>query len=228
MRFTSLLFFGAGMALVLPASAAVLLSTDFTGRTIAGKTANNIVWTSNGLSAPSSLTAVDEVPTSGAFASLFDTANAQGHFAPDKNIDNEGPWSTTTTLSVTGATVSLESIDIDWQHFSNTGGFQGPPRTVQWTVTVTGSTSGLLANGTVVGSANANAGFNNLTFSSPLSLDNSETYDVRFFVENNGSPVGNNTGFDGLTFNGEIVPEPSAVFLLGIGALGFGARRRRA
>ena len=167
------------------ADAAVLLTTDFTGRTVVGKTANDVIWTQNGLSAPSSLTAVDEAPTSGAFSALFDTPNTQGYFAPDKNIGNEGPWSTTVTMTLTTPQVSLESIDIDWQHFTNSGGFQGPAREVRWTVDVTGSSSGLL--GTVIATANAVSGVENLAFSSPLALDDSETYEVKFFVDNNGN-----------------------------------------
>lgn len=117
---------GGTGALTLPGSAALLLGTDFSGRTVSGKTASNITWSENGLTTTSSLTAVDEAPTNAAFTALFDTANAQGHFAPDKNIDNEGPWSTTVTVDVSGQAVSLENIEIDWQHFTNSGGFQGP------------------------------------------------------------------------------------------------------
>lgn len=205
---------------------AVLLSTDFTGRTVSGKTASNITWTSSGLSAPSSMTAVDEAPTSGAFSALFDTANAQGHFAPDKNIGNEGPWSTTLTLTLTSPNISLESIDIDWQHFNNAGSFQGPTtnRQVKWTATVTGSTSGLV--GTASDSANAVSGINTLTFGTALSLSESETYDIQLFVDNNGNTNGNNTGFDGLTFNGAIVPEPGSAILLGMSSF-FLLKRRR-
>ena len=123
--------------------------------------------------------------------------------------------------------VSLESIDIDWQHFSNSGVFQGPARNVRWTVTVTGSTSGLLTDGTVIGTANAASGLNNLAFDSALSLTNAETYDVRILVDNNGNTTGNNTGFDGLVFNGEIVPEPSAAVLLALSGLALLGRRHR-
>ena len=129
----------------------------------------------------------------------------------------------TTPVALTGDDVSLESIDLDWQHFSNTGVLQGPSRNVRWTATVTGSSSGLL--GTVVGTANAPNGFESLVFSSPLDLDNSETYDVRILVDNNGNTNGNNSGFDGISFNGEIVPEPSSALLSLLG-IAFVTRRR--
>lgn len=205
--------------------AAVLLSTDFTGRTVSGKTASNITWTENGLSAPTSLTAVDEVPLDATnFTSLFDTASAQGHFAPDKNIGNEGPWSVTATLGLTTSFITLESIDIDWQHFDNNGNIQGANRNVRWTVTVTGSSSGLM--GTVVGAAFGTSGLETLTFITPISLNDSEVYDVKFYVDNNGNSTGNNTGFDALTFNGAIIPEPSSTLLFGLGGLVLLRRRR--
>jgi len=205
-------------------AAVVLLSTDFAGRTVSGKTANNITWSQNGMTTSTSLTAVDEAPTAAAFTALFDTANAQGHFAPDKNTGNEGPWSATMTLSVISSPISLEEIQIGWQHFSNTGAFQGPGRGVRWTVTVTGSSSGLLD--TVIGSDTAVSGTKTLTFISPLSLNSSETYDVKIFVDNNGDTQGNNTGFSSLSFNGTIVPEPSSVILVALSSLLLVVRRR--
>ena len=60
-----------------------------------------------------------------------------------------------------------------------------------------------------------------------MALTDSETYDINFFVENDGNTIGNNTGFDGLTFNGEIVPEPSSLAFLGFGVVGLLMRRRR-
>ena len=213
-----------GLAAV-SAEAAVLLSTDFTGRTVAGATASNLTWTEAGLSTPTSMTVTNESPGALAGGGLFDTANAQGHFAVSKNIGNVGPWSVTIPLNLTSPQVSLESVDIDWQHYNNSGVFQGPARNVRWTVTVTGSASGLLD--TVVGTANADSGLNNLAFGAPLALTDSETYDVKILVDNNGNATGNNTGFDALTFHGEIVPEPGSLALLGLGFFGVLLRRRR-
>ena len=77
-----------------PAIAATILSTDFAGRIVSGKTASNIPWTVVGVQAPGDLTWVQEGggPTNTA---LFDTPDAQGCFAPEMNIDNDGPWSVT-------------------------------------------------------------------------------------------------------------------------------------
>jgi hypothetical protein len=59
------------------ADAAAILSTDFTGRIVSGKTASNIPWAAAGVPEPGDLTWVREGggPTDTA---LFDTPNAQG------------------------------------------------------------------------------------------------------------------------------------------------------
>lgn len=209
---------------ILVANSAVLLSTDFSGRTVTGPTASNVIWTGTGLSAPSSLTVTNVAPGSLAGGGLFDTANAEGHFAVSKNIGNAGPWSVTIPITLSSPTISLESVELDWQHFSNAGAFQGPARNVRWTITVTGSTSGLID--TVIGTANAASGLDVLTFGSPVSLNNSETYDVSILVDNNGNATGNNSGFDAITLNGEIIPEPSGALLSLLG-LSLVLRRRR-
>ena len=59
---------------------------------------------------------------------LFDSANAQGHFAPDLNLGNEGPWSVTIPVILTAPQVIIEDVVLDWQHFNNAGAFQGVAR----------------------------------------------------------------------------------------------------
>jgi hypothetical protein len=87
------------VAISLPSvgQADVIVSTDFTARTISGDTADNITWTTDGVLDPGALTAVD-VNATGSLAGLFDTPNSAGHFAPDLNTGNEGPWSVSLTL----------------------------------------------------------------------------------------------------------------------------------
>lgn len=206
------------------AGAVTILSTDFAGRTVSGKTASDIAWTTNGVQDPGDLTWVQEGggPTT---TSLFDTADAQGHFAPDMNIDNEGPWSASISLTTTAPQIVLENVVLDWQHFNNGGAFQSVARSADWTVSVTGSLSGLLGSVTAT-DVNAISGTETLTFASPLSLDGSETYDVNVFVAGNGP--GNNTGLDAINLNGQVVPEPSGLLLAAFGLSGLLGRRRRA
>lgn len=108
------------------AHAEVIISTDFTGRTVSGKTASNIPWITNGVSNPGNLTWIPELPqaTTSASAPLFDTGNAADHFAPQRNILNQGAWSVTIPLSLTGSQITLENVVLDWQHFNGSGNYQ--------------------------------------------------------------------------------------------------------
>jgi hypothetical protein len=221
LRALIVMFALAAICLTSASQAVVILSTVFTARTISGDTADNITWTTNGVLDPGALTAVD-VNATGSLAGLFDTPNSAGHFAPDLNTGNEGPWSVSLTLNLTVPTISLENAVLDYQHFNNSGAFQGVGRKVNWTVTVTGSLSGLLDSVTAVG-ANNQSGLETLVFPAALTLNNSESYTVTILAEG-GAGDGNNTGLDGFTFNGS-VPEPATMSLLALG--GFALLRRR-
>ena len=207
----------------------VILETDFTGRIVSGKTAGNITWTTDGVADPGDLTFVPEgAPLN---TNLFDTANAQGHFAPDMNVDNESPWSVTIPLTLTAAEVVLEDVVLDWQHFSNSGAFQGANRSVDWTVSLTGSSSGLLDSVTAL-NVSGTSGVETISFAAPLMLTGSETWSLKIHAVGNGS--GNNTGLDAISVIGQVsdavVPEPSTFVLAALGLLGlgwFGRRRRR-
>lgn len=159
----------------------------------------------NGFQAPGDLTVVNETP--GAVAGLFDTSAAGGHFAVNKNLHTEGPWSVSIPLVLTVGSVSLDSVELDWQHFSDTGAAQGVNRIAEWTATVTGSASGQVASVTETGS-NARTGVLMLNFSSPVVLTNAETWTLKLYVEK-GSNAGNNTGLDAITLRSSL-PLPGA------------------
>lgn len=205
------------------ANAAIVASTDFTGRTVTGLVVSDITWTTLGVDDPGDLTAINESP--GTLPGIFDTANTAGHFAPDKNTGNEGPWSVDIPLVVAAGftSITLESVDLDWQHFTNSGAFQGPARSVDWTVTVTGSLSGLLDTITALNVTGV-SGIETLTFGSPLVLPATESYLVNINATGSNG-TGNNSGLDALAINGSAtVPEPSTILL---GAFGFLVLLRR-
>jgi len=119
---------------------------------------------------------------------------------------------------------------LDWQHFTNSGAFQGPGRRVDWTVSVTGSSSGLLDS--VTATVNGTSGLETLSFSTPLTLSASEDWELKIHARG-GWAAGNNTGLDAIDVlgrvNAALVPKPSTFVLAALGLLGlaFCARRRR-
>lgn len=205
-----------------------LLSTDFTGRTVSGATASNITWQTNGVQDPGALTAAPV--GGGTFSGLFDTANAQGHFAPDRNTGNEGAWTVDIPIALEVAQVELQEIELDWQHFNNSGNFQGVNRSVDWTATVIGSLSGVIGMETILG-ISGTSGIDSILFDSPLTLTNDQLWLLQ--IQATGSnTTGNNTGLDAInvigTVGGAGVPEPATATLALLGVGGLLMRRRRA
>lgn len=198
-----------GAALAPSVEADVIAGTDFTGRTVSGLTVSNIPWTTLGVEDPGNMTAIGPLP------GIFDTANSQGHFAPDRNVGNEGPWSVDVPLVLAPgfSSVTLESVDLDWQHFNNSGVFQGPSRSVDWSISVSGSVRGLLAGSTVSAlNVSGTSGIETLTFSSPLFLPSTETYLLNI-VATGSNATGNNTGLDGVTIHGSATAESDSLVL---------------
>lgn len=176
----------------------VLLNSDFSGLRISGFTASDITWSTNGFQDPGDLTVVNE--SHGVLTGLFTTSAADGHLAVAKNLHTEGPWSVSIPLVLTVGSVSLDSIELDWQHFSDSGAAQGANRIAKWTATVTGSASGQIASVTKSG-LNTRSGLLLLNFSSPVDLTDVETWTLKLYVEK-GSNTGNNTGLDAFTLHG--------------------------
>jgi alpha-tubulin suppressor-like RCC1 family protein len=194
--------FSAEASAIIPIGG-VLLETDFTGRTVNGKTAGNIPWSSTGFQSPGDLTFVPGggAPTN---TSLFDGSNAQGYFAPDINIGTEGPWSVTVPLSLTTRRIRISNIVIGWRHFGNTGSFQTQARSANWTASIIGSDSDLFDSATV-SNVSGISGITTLAFDTPLVIDDTETYLLRIDVEGYDT-TGNNAGLDSIAINGEIIP----------------------
>jgi hypothetical protein len=210
------------------APATVLLATDFTGRDVDGAVASDIAWSTNGLEDPGDLT-VEDGNGNVLGPGLFDTADAQGHFAPDRNVDNEGPWSVEIELALAGPRVELTDVTLDWQHFNNGGALQSVSRDVDWTLTVHGSSSGVIGTAMATG-IGGTSGVETISFDSPLLLGYEESYHLELLAEG-ATTDGNNTGLDGLIIQGNIVPEPSTATML-LCAVAFAPlgllRRRRA
>ena len=208
---------------------AVILDTDFTGRTVSGATASNITWATDGVADPGALTATDaggSVPIA-----LFDTGAAQGHFAPDRNLHTEGSWLVSIPLVLTAPEVAITDLVIDYQQFTNTGENQSPNRDTDWVVSILGSSSGLLGEVSLLNQG-ATSGLLNAVFGTPVVLTAGQSYSIEILVSGQGP--GTNAGIDALTVNGTVlvggvIPEPATMCALGLAVAGLGGyiRRRR-
>ena len=220
--------------LVQGAFGSIILSTDFTGRTLAGTTASNITWTTEGIQNPGDLTfsftaGAGATSTPESPLQFHDTTASAGHFAPNINVENEGSWDVDIPLAFqpNTASLSLDTLVIDWQHFNNSGSFQNINRNLTWTATVTGSSSGQVAAPSVI--FDSGTGTPATVNFGGLGLGNSESWTLNISVSSPDFPTnGNNVGFDAVTLNGVVfVPEPSSVLGLIVLVLAASGRRRR-
>ena len=208
------------------ARAAVVLSTDFDNSGTSGSSMNGVVWTENGLSAPTTLTASDTVRTS-----LSGAADAEGgYFSVNVNVNNstEGApaWSTTWTITA-DANVVLTDIVLASAEANSSGSLGAGNGSSNINLTIVDNNSTLtIADETLIRNDGSGAS-QNLSYTTPLSLTPGNTYDVTFTVWEQSSS-GHFEAFDSVTFNGTvIVPEPGTAMLAALAVSGLATIRRR-
>ncbi len=224
----------AAAAVLLPtaASADVILSTDFTGRTVSGNTASNISYTTNGLTAPSDAANAGSLTADVNLKSGTDTG---GYFVPDINTDNAGTWSTTFDLTVGGANITISNVVLDGAMFNSSSQFQDVSRNTEIVVDFLNSSNASIGAQTLTAE---NSGANRseaeaswlLTYDSAaissVTLLAGQEYDL-VISTTNASGTGNFTGLDSFTVNGTVIPEPASLALLAAGGLCLLTRQRK-
>ncbi|EED33918.1 hypothetical protein NOR53_777 [gamma proteobacterium NOR5-3] len=192
------------------ANAGLILSSNFDGRTVSGATATATFLT-NGVSDPGSLAADFD---------LFDTTSAQDRIAVDRNIVNEGPWTTTISLDVEENLIELGVVSFQALIFSNSGNLQGPSRSLSLNVAVLDSANDTLKSIDLL-NVYANTGSwapKTVSFDfTGTTLNKGASYVLAITATGPGSN-GNNAGFDDLLVTGTI-PAPAPLGLLGLGLL---------
>jgi len=183
-------------------SSQVILSSDFSGRTISGSTAQSITWNVSGVANPGDITAQRETPESqSTYGGLFDTADTAGLIAADRNIGTEGPWSINIPLvpSVPGQ-LSVESVTISWKDFNNSGASQTGTKPKKFTASILNSSQSTLATSYVTTTSIQSS--SSFTFNSPPVLLQGGSYTLNIRFENNSDTTGNNTGLGSVSVMG--------------------------
>lgn len=218
--------------LLNPAQAAVILSTDFESDVFGG-TANptissmtGVVWTENGITAPTSLTASTDIKgdQSGADA-------VGGYFSAQANVNGttsgSPSWTTNWTITVGSNDVTLTDIVLTSAETNSGGVIGGGSGDSDINLNIVDNfTTSSVFNNTQVRSDNTGAS-QALTYTAPITLAAGRTYQIQFSLWETGSTsAGHYEAFDSLTFNGSVIPEPGTALLVSLGGLCLLRRRR--
>lgn len=209
----------------IPARAALILGTEFTGRTFSGNIVTVNDYTLAGVANPGALN------FNGTPAIAFMTSTEAADKAiPIRNAPN---WNVLIPISVAGSTIDLTSLSITFEAFSNTqlsktnisGGFSP---NYQPTVRLLDSTQTLIAQQTLDAYAengnNLVAGWTgNFNFVNGRTILANTNYFLQ--IEMTGES-GNNVGINSFSLNGVAIPESSTALLGGLGLLALLRRRR--
>lgn len=177
-----------------------------------------IDWTGETLGQLTPSTSVTTVASNN--AGYFTAGFGETGFAPDQNIENEGPWTATFELTLSStATATLTSISFDYAALTNTGTSQGANFRPQ--------NFDIMVNGAAFDSQKQTTAVNgDLTFTDSVAFSTGLNLVEITSSEVNGP--GYNMAIDNLSFEGDVtvIPEPAVSGLVGLGLLALARRKR--
>jgi|AntRauTorckE6833_2_1112554.scaffolds.fasta_scaffold29844_2 hypothetical protein len=221
----------AALAMV-PANAAVILASDFTGVSKSGNIADSFSWdTVNGIDTPTTSLAFVDPGNSNAALSFFNvTAN---EIDVNENIGTGGQWKTSFVLNLNAGTsaINLTTLDLNVRLANGSGGDNTTgSKDGIYTVQILGSTSSNLgsASSPVIEYASVSGNAVSIDLSSFADLNQSETYTVNLSLIRDDGNFGHHISLQDLSLSGSItaIPEPSIALLGAIGFLVLLRRRR--
>jgi hypothetical protein len=196
--------------------AAVILSTDFDGRSVSGATASNITYVIDGVQKPGNWTAV---PNDAGSVSLFNTTDATNRFAV---ADNPANWTVTLPIILAAGvdSIVLDDIVLTVESFTNSGASKAGTDTATAnyvTVELWNETTSTQIVQQQLGQATGplrSLWTGTSTDFDGIALAAGSDYSIR--LNTAGSVSGNNTGFREFTVNGVVpVPEPAGLVAAG-------------
>lgn len=181
------------LLVALPSSAAVILSSDFTGTS---GDPGNVTWTENDVSVVNSLD-----PKDSSLNSLALFSNSTNIFAVDHNVHTQSEWFVDIIVSASALVedIIVDSLSLDVSIFNNSGRLQATQRDLSFSLDVIDQ-FGVMFSDTVdvFNGDNEDSGFvatESIEFNLfGLILEGGENYTLRLTASGTGG--GNNAGFD--------------------------------
>lgn len=211
---------GVTLATATIASGAPVLSTDFDNSGVTSGDMTGVVWTENGLTAPTTLGASAAIRSG-----LTGDGDAEGgYFSPNANVNNSTDvapaWTATFTITVGGFDVDLTDIVIASAESNNGALLGGGNGTSNINLKINGVGETKLRS-------DQSGASQSLTFATVTTLSANTSYDLTITVWE-GASSGHFESVDSITFNGTVgVPEPASLAMGLAGLTLIAARRRR-
>jgi hypothetical protein len=172
---------------------------------------------------------------------LTGTGNTFANYNPNQNVDNVAStagWNAIFDFGTGTQTIDLSDVTFNVYRFNSGGATQATDATVrnvnisaEYSLDGGGAWTALAATKLVnLTTSNTTTGVNialNYALGAPVTVNlASDDFQIRYNVLNDGATAGAYNGISSMVFNGNVVPEPSAALLGGLGLLGLLGRRR--